>query len=213
MNIGEVIKQKRRNRNITQAELAELLNVTPQAVSRWEMGVSCPDIAILPKISEILWVSADEMLGIRPLDVCRKSGEAAAVLSQSQVDSIFDYVPVPVSGKSKKILVVDDVAFMRKTLESILTCQGHTVLSAEDGQECLDLLESEDVDVCVLDIVMPVMHGIEALGRIKQRQPELKVVMLSALSTESNVRRALELGADAFVAKPFREECLIERIG
>ena len=48
MNIGEVIKRRRQKRNMTQAELGELLNVTPQAVSRWEMGISYPDIVIFP---------------------------------------------------------------------------------------------------------------------------------------------------------------------
>ena len=55
MNIGEVIKCRRQKRGITQAELAALLNITPQAVSRWEMGISYPDIAMIPKISEALW--------------------------------------------------------------------------------------------------------------------------------------------------------------
>lgn len=66
MNIGEVIKSRRQKRNMTQVELAELLKVTSQAVSRWEMGVSYPDIAMVPKISEVLWVTADELLGIKP---------------------------------------------------------------------------------------------------------------------------------------------------
>lgn len=214
MNIGEVIKRRRKTRNITQAELAELLNVTPQAVSRWEMGISYPDIAMVPKISEVLWVTADELLGIRPLNTGREPGEDIdAVLNQSQADSIFDYIPVPISGKSKKILIVDDSDFMRATLEDILTHYGHTAMLAKDGQECLNILQNEAVDVCVLDIVMPVMNGIETLKRIKEGQPELNVVMLSALSQERIVKQALQLGADAFVVKPFQEECLIERIG
>ena len=70
MNIGEVIKRRRQKRNMTQAELGELLNVTPQAVSRWEMGISYPDIVIVPEISKALAVSADELLGIsRPSEI------------------------------------------------------------------------------------------------------------------------------------------------
>ena len=228
MNIGEVIKRKRQKRNITQAEFAAILNVTPQAVSRWEMGISYPDIAMIPKISKALQVTADELLGIESIsgelesrlpgiessNTDQESRENIdAILNQSQVDNIFNYVPVPVSGESKKVLVTDDADFMRMILEDMLTKQGHTVLQARNGQECLDILEKENVDVCVLDIVMPVMHGIEALERIKEMRPELKVVMLSALSQESSVRKALRLGADAFVVKPFQGECLIERIG
>lgn len=214
MNIGEIIKNRRKNRNITQAELAELLNITPQAVSRWEMGISLPDIAMVPKISEVLWVTADELLGIRPLITGQSVEEDMdPVLNQSQADSIFDYVPGQITGKDKKILIADDADFMRKALADILTRRGHTVLQTENGQECLDVLQENAVDVCVLDIVMPVMSGIEALRKIKERQPELKVVMLSALSRKSNVELALRLGADAFVVKPFQEKSLIERIG
>ena len=216
MKIGEVIKSKRQKKNLTQAELAELLKVTPQAVSRWEMGVSYPDIAMVPKISEVLRVSADELLGIRLSIVKPEPGEEngnATVLNQDQVDSIFDYIPEPVSGKSKRVLVVDDADFMRMMLEDMLTHQGHIVLQAKNGQECLERLQDEAVDVCVLDICMPGMDGIEVLKRIKERQPELRVVMISALSQESNVKQALRIGADAFVVKPFQGQSLIDRIG
>ena len=215
MNIGEVIKNRRQKRNMTQAELAETLKVTPQAVSRWEMGVSYPDIAMVPKISEVLWVSADDLLGIKSSNASKESREDnySTVLNQDQADSIFDYVPAPITGASKKVLVIDDADFMRMMLEDILTHQGHSVLQAKDGQESLDILQNEAVDVCVLDICMLGMDGIEVLRRIKEGQPELKVVMFSALSQERNVRQALQLGADAFVVKPFQAQCLIDRIG
>ena len=217
MNLGEVIKFKRKKRNMTQVELAEVLKVTPQAVSRWEMGISYPDIAIIPLISEALRVTADELLGLMPMEPSSVGHEPREnhdpVLNQSQADSIFDYVPVPITGENRKVLIVDDSDFMRMMLEDILTHHGHTVLQAKGGQECLDLLQNETVDVCVLDIGMPGMDGMEVLQRIKKGQPGLKVVMLSALSQESNVRQALQLGADAFVVKPFGAECLVERVG
>ena len=59
MNIGGIIKYRRQKQNMTQGEVAALLNVTPQAISRWEMNISYPDIAMVPKISEVLKVSAD----------------------------------------------------------------------------------------------------------------------------------------------------------
>lgn len=242
MNIGDVIKNKRQKMNMTQAELAEKLNVTPQAVSRWEMGVSYPDIAMVPLLSEVLWASADELLGIipahkvweesgqmyvrvedlAPIRAFREEGEARKgqgtedsdpILNQSQADSIFDHVPDPISGEHKNVLVVDDANFMRMMLEDILTRHGHAVLHARDGQECLNTLLEKPVDVCVLDINLPGMDGLEVLRRIKAGQTGTKVVMLSAMAKESNVRRALQLGADAFVVKPFQAECLLERIG
>ncbi len=215
-NIGEIIKEKRLRRNLTQAELATLLHITPQAVSRWEMGVSFPDIAMIPEISKVLWVTADELLSIWPAapeqTEQNQDEKKEEILSQSQIDSIFDYVPGSASGESKRVLVVDDSDFMRMMLDNILARQGHTIRQAKDGMECLDILHSEAVDVCVLDIVMPGMDGIETLRQIRQEQPELKVVMLSARGTEETVRQTLELGADSFVVKPFGEQCLLERI-
>lgn len=232
MNIGEVIKDRRQKRKMTQTELAELLKVTPQAVSRWEMNVSYPDIAMIPLISEVLCVSADELLGIRQsCEGEETSGELWVkvdelqqqmtgikpsvpdpLLNQSQIDSVFDYVPAPATGESKKVLIVDDADFMRMMLRDILTHHGHTVLEAKNGQECLNILQDEGVDVCVLDIRMPGIDGMEVLKRIKEDQPGLIVVMLSALCSESTVKTALQLGADAFVAKPFQAECLVSRI-
>ena len=230
MNIGEVIKNKRQKRKMTQTELGELLKVTPQAVSRWEMGISYPDIAMIPLISEVLCVSADELLGIQQSGESRKaSGELrtrtdepqmqthgndpSVPLNQSQIDSIFDYVPTQATGESKKVLVVDDADFMRMMLKDIVTHYGHTFLEAKDGQEGLNILQNGAIDVCVLDIGMPGMDGMEVLKKIKEDRPEIKVVMLSALCNESNVKMALQLGADAFVAKPFQAECLVSRIG
>lgn len=217
MNIGEVIKRRRQIKNITQAELAALLRVTPQAVSRWEMGISYPDIAMVPKISEVLQVSADELLGIQPPNDEQPSQtpqeQLGTVLNQDQADSIFNYIPKPTARRSQKVLVVDDSDFMRMMLEDILTRHGHTILQAKGGQECLDMLQAETVDVCVLDIGMPGMDGIEVLHKIKEKNPALKVIMLSALSQENIVKQALQLGADSFVVKPFQAQCLINRIG
>ena len=64
--LGRKIAELRRGKNITQDEMAEKLNVTPQAVSKWENDISCPDIMLLPKIAEMLSVSVDELLSDAP---------------------------------------------------------------------------------------------------------------------------------------------------
>lgn len=66
MNVGEVIKDKRQKMKLTQMELAELLKVMAQAVSRWETGQCCPDIQHLPDIARLFEVSVDELLGYTP---------------------------------------------------------------------------------------------------------------------------------------------------
>ena len=209
MVIGEIIKKCRTERKITQEEMAEALHVTPQTVSRWETGISYPDIAMIPQISKFLNVSADRLLGCA--DTAIKPTNSQQVLNQSQIDSIFDYVPGQKKG-AKKILVVDDADFMRMMLRDILSTEGHQIIEAQNGMECLNMLETEQVDICILDINMPVMGGIQTLEILREKYPELKVIILSIECTEETVRKTLSLGADGFVAKPFQASSIVERM-
>lgn len=231
MEIGNVIKEYRKLKDMTQEDLAAALLVTPQAVSRWETGISYPDIAMVPEIVKVLGVSADELLGCgsqkvgedRMLSPAPDSLKSAApaqeaaekILNQNQIDSIFNYVPHP-DPVSKVVLVIDDSDFMRMMLTDILSHAHHKVLQAGGGEAGLPILEGKTcgvrVDVCILDIHMPGMDGLTVLKAIKKDYPDVKVVMLSALCTKKNVEKALALGADSFVAKPFQPSTLLERI-
>lgn len=214
MVIGEVIKERRTFRNITQEEMAEALHVTPQAISRWETGISYPDITMIPQIVKYLNISADILLGcayILPEEAEIETADPQTILNQSQIDSIFDYIP-GAQGTGKRVLTVDDADFMQKMLKEMLSSKGHTVIQAANGKECLNVLQTEQVDICVLDINMPVMNGMEALEIIKEKYPQLKVIMLSALCTKENVEKTLALGVDGFVAKPFQASSLLERM-
>lgn len=220
MNIGAKIKELRTKRNLTQEELAQKLGVTAQAVSRWETGISLPDITMVPLISKTLFVSTDELLACRPaqimLESCRDldidldcSGE---MLNQSQIDSIFEGNDIVSDRMPKKVLIVDDSDFMRMILKDILTKSGHTVLEADNGRLAVKVLEKEKIDLCILDIMMPEMNGIETLKQILANIQDLPVIMLSALCTENVVREALRIGAKAFVAKPFQPDSIIKRV-
>lgn len=223
MYIGEMIRQYRERKGITQKELAEKLNVTPQAVSRWENGISMPDVYVLPKLADLLHASIDGLLGYHggnETKICEEElrkyfhGEHPdePVLGQQQIDSMTGYLPGEGKPSGKKILAIDDSAFMRMMLENILTSNGHTVWQAEDGLEALDLLERRNIDLCLLDIAMPNKNGLDTLKDIKEMYPDMKVIMLSARCQEGYVRAALELGADGFIAKPFQPEGLVERL-
>lgn len=222
MEIGNIIKDRRTFMNITQEELANMLNVSPQAVSRWECGISYPDIAMIPLMVKTLGISADKLLG------CEKAGtitmdeatflsmakavDTSTILNQSQIDSIFDGYESRSDGSTKCVLVVDDSDFMRMMLKDMLAKSGHSVVQAENGSLALRMIDEKHIDVCILDIKMPGMNGLEALEQIKSKSPKVKVIMLSAQCTDENVRRAVELHADAFVAKPFQMDSLIKRV-
>lgn len=223
MYIGEMIKQYRERKGITQKDLAERLSVTPQAVSRWENGVSIPDVDVLPKLANLLHISIDGLLGYQGgngTKICEEElGKYFSeghpdepVLGQQQIDFITGYLPGADKASGKKILVIDDSAFMRMMLEKILTSNGHTVWQAEDGLEALDILERRNIDLCLLDIAMPNKNGLDTLNDIKKMYPDMKVIMLSARCQECYVRAALEHGADGFIAKPFQPEGLVERL-
>ena len=101
---------------------------------------------------------------------------------------------------------------MRMMLKDILCSEGHSVIEACNGMECLTILQTEQVDICILDINMPVMNGIQTLEIIKEKYPKLKVIILSIQSTAETVKKVLSLGANRFVAKPFAANNILERI-
>ena len=214
MKIGKEIKKYRTKRNVTQQEMAYALSITPQAVSRWEKGLSLPDISMIPEIVKYLGISADVLLGCKSSVENYDADGHISLLNQDQIDCIFEYYAIDKQrSKEKKIvLVVDDVPFMRRMLNDIISHEGHKVIAAASGEECLDLIQREKVDVCTLDINLPGINGIETLEKIRKINSKINVIMVSAQSTKENVNKSHELGADAFVAKPFQESSLLVRI-
>ncbi len=101
-----------------------------------------------------------------------------------------------------KILVVDDERSIRNTLKDILENENFEVVLAEDGLEALDKLELGPFDVILCDIKMPQMDGIELLDKIKEREPDAVVVMISGHGTIDTAVEAIKKGAFDFISKP-----------
>jgi DNA-binding response OmpR family regulator len=112
------------------------------------------------------------------------------------------------------VLIADDDPLLRAILEHKLTAAGHTVTSVENGREALDRAELDHPDIIVLDAMMPVMDGFEALRRLKSNPAmhDVEVVMLTALKREEDVVSALKLGAADYLAKPFNPDELVARL-
>ncbi len=113
----------------------------------------------------------------------------------------------------KKILVVDDAAFMRLMIKDVLTKNGYTEIEeAGDGEIAVNAYQSGRHDLVILDITMPNMDGIEALKRIKGMDGGARVVMCSAMGQESMVVDAIKLGALDFIVKPFKPDRIIQTV-
>ncbi|HLB25741.1 MAG TPA: sigma-54 dependent transcriptional regulator [Nitrospirota bacterium] len=106
----------------------------------------------------------------------------------------------------EKILVVDDEPGMRSLLSKVLIKGGYFVNAFEAGEEALQTLSEEEYDLAILDIEMPGMNGIELLKRIKQKDPSLSVVMITAYGSLQSAVEAMRQGAYDYLSKPFEME-------
>lgn len=109
------------------------------------------------------------------------------------------------------VLVVDDEAPMRKYVSMNLRARGYEVLDAADGTEALKLVAEHPLDLLILDIGIPGPDGFEVLSAVR-RDMEVPVIMLSARGRETDKVRALDLGADDYLTKPFGVEELLARV-
>jgi len=109
-----------------------------------------------------------------------------------------------------KILVVDDEEIVLKSCRKILEGGGHEVFTALSGQEAFDLMEKEPIDIVITDIKMPVMDGMEVLEKVKEKYPDILVIMITGYSTVQSAVQAMKLGAFDYIPKPFTpDEVLI----
>ena len=107
-----------------------------------------------------------------------------------------------------RILLAEDNSVNRKLAVTLLQKRGHEVMVAENGQEVLDVLELERVDLVLMDVQMPVMDGLEAIRAIRMKEQStgahLPIIALTAHAMKGDRERCLAAGADEYVAKPIR---------
>lgn len=109
-----------------------------------------------------------------------------------------------------KILIVDDEWNMRNLL-SILLAKDFSIVEASCGKDALGLLDNEDIDLMILDLMMPDMNGWELCRKVRERN-NLPILMLSALGDIDDKVQGFEIGADDYLVKPFQPEELVVRL-
>ena len=109
--------------------------------------------------------------------------------------------------KQLSVLIVDDIPFVRKTLKQILLNLGYRIVGeAETGEEAVRAYRESKPDIVTMDLVMPVLNGVEATRQIIQINPNAKIVILSGMMQENLVTEAIIAGARDYIMKPFQTD-------
>ncbi|MBL7151281.1 MAG: response regulator [Candidatus Omnitrophica bacterium] len=114
----------------------------------------------------------------------------------------------------KRILLVDDEAQLVEMVKMRLEASGYEVLSAFDGQEALDKARKEKPDLIILDLMLPKIDGYKVCRMLKfdEKYKNIPIILFSARAQETDVKLGKEVGADAYITKPFDPPSLLEKI-
>ena len=111
-----------------------------------------------------------------------------------------------------KLLVAEDDPNLGIILKAYLTQKGYTVVLAVDGESALETFREEDVDACILDVMMPIKDGFTVAKEIRRVDKRVPILFLTAKNLEADKLKGFEIGADDYITKPFSMEELLARI-
>jgi len=116
-----------------------------------------------------------------------------------------------VEGARTRVLLVDDHALLRTGVANIINHEPdlHVVAEAANGMEAIEAYERYHPDVSLIDLRMPVMEGVETIRRIRERDPQAKLIVLTTYDADEDISRALKAGAKAYVLKDIAAAALI----
>jgi two-component system chemotaxis response regulator CheY len=113
----------------------------------------------------------------------------------------------------KRILIVDDAAFMRMMIKDILSKNGYEVVGeAENGARALEKYKETLPDLVIMDITMPEVDGIQAVKNIKSIDGNAKIIMCSAMGQQAMVIESIQAGAKDFIVKPFQADRVVDAV-
>jgi two-component system, OmpR family, KDP operon response regulator KdpE len=125
--------------------------------------------------------------------------------------NLHSFAPLDMNVSSELILIVDDNPQIRRALHSILVPRGFTVIDARSGEEALEAIRREQIDLVLLDVNLPEMSGIDTCKEIR-RVGQIPVIMLTVRNSERDKLQAFDAGADDYVVKPFGADELMARV-
>ena len=114
----------------------------------------------------------------------------------------------------KRLLLVDDEVELVEMIKFRLEASGYEVLTANDGQQALEIARREKPDLVILDVMLPKMDGYKVCGLIKKdsRYAHIPVMMFTAKAMDADLKLGQEVSADAYLTKPFEPKVLLEKI-
>ncbi len=126
------------------------------------------------------------------------------IVKENVVD-LEQYRDLKTAKTPKTILVIEDDETMRRALARIFEADGHVVKAAADGTQLSSVLDDQPIDLIILDIGLPWINGYELAKLLKEHNDlkEIPLVFVSAKTSELDVKRGFEVGADDYIKKPF----------
>jgi DNA-binding response OmpR family regulator len=114
----------------------------------------------------------------------------------------------------KKVLIVDDEPGIIVALQFLMEQNGYETLVAFSGEEAMEAVAQHHPDLILLDIMLPVVDGFEVCQRVRENPDwkDIRIILVTALGSEANVTKGLDLGADAYVTKPFANVELVAKV-
>ncbi len=143
--------------------------------------------------------------------VVKESDNEQTVLVQ---DAAADEMTAKAEKDTKRILIVDDVESIVMSVKMFLERHRYEVITANDGREGFEKAKTEKPDLIILDLMLPRMHGYMVCGLLKKdtRYAKTPIILFTAKAQEKDIKLGQEVGADAYITKPFEPEILLAKI-
>jgi CheY-like chemotaxis protein len=195
-------------------KLAQLLGITPSAVSRWESCDNEPDFESLLQMAELFGIDPKDLLDHGTAKVRAAAhreptvGEALRVIKRA-----LSKVEAPMTDNKQVqerlpvILWVDDETFVREAISDKLRAKGYTVHECDNGKEGLQMLRQYKFDIVISDNQMPELSGLAMMAEINTKYPHIIKIMATSSPITSEVISDLHI--DAYIEKPFKSNGLV----